>query len=118
MNELEPNKQMTNLVLEYKLEALPQKVWRAISIAEFREQWLQKEDLPDAEPISSAPGKEVSYRMKDNTPPFIESTVTFQISRSVDGGTTLRIIHKLMDERTMQQPSAVNGNCPRLMHAA
>ena len=65
MNELDAKEQTTELVFEFELDAPPEKVWRAISLPEFREKWLPQEDLVDAEPISSAPGEEVSYRMKD-----------------------------------------------------
>ncbi|NIA70998.1 polyketide cyclase [Pelagibius litoralis] len=119
MNELDAKGQATDLVLEYELDASPQKVWRAISVPEFREKWLPKGDLVDAEPISSAPGEEVSYRMKDNEPPFLESRVTFQVRPNADGTTTLRIIHGLADERLVQQPPrAANNNRPLLMRAA
>ena len=34
-----------NIEQEYDLDAPPEKVWRAISIAEFRENWLPKAPL-------------------------------------------------------------------------
>ncbi len=108
-----------DLVLEYELDAPPEKVWRAISIAAFRERWLPKGDLAEAEPVSSAPGKEVRYRMRDSEPPFLESLVTFQLDPKADGGTTLRIIHRLADARLARRPPrAANGNRAPLMRAA
>ncbi len=108
-----------DLVLEFELDAPPEKVWRAISIAAFREKWLPKGDLADAEPVSSAPGKEIRYRMRDSEAPFLESMVTFQLDPKADGGTTLRIIHRLVDARLARQPPrAANGNRPPLMRAA
>lgn len=119
MNEPKAEGQTTDLVLEYELDASPQKVWRAISIPEFREKWLPKGELADAEPVSSAPGEEISYRMKDNEPPFLESMVTFQVRPNADGGAMLRIIHRLVDERLARRPlSAANNNWPSLMRAA
>lgn len=38
---------------------------------------------------------EVCYRLREDTPPFLESTVTFQIASNDRGGTSLRIIHDL-----------------------
>ena len=117
--DLEAEEQAKDLVLEYELDAPPEKVWRAISTDALRERWLPKGDLPDAEPVSSAPGKEVRYRMRDSEPPFLESIVTFQVDPNVDGGTTLRIIHRLADARLARlPPRAANGNRPPLMRAA
>ena len=120
MNHREAGEEAKDLVLEYELDAPPERVWRAISIAAFREKWLPKRDLADAEPVSSAPGEEVRYRMRDDEPPFLESIVTFQIEPKAGGGTTLRIIHALADARLMRQraPRAANGNRSCLMRAA
>ena len=117
--DLEAEEQAKDLVLEYELDAPPEKVWRAISTDALRERWLPKGDLADAGPVSSAPGKEVRNRMRDSEPPFLESVVTFQVDPSVDGGTTLRIIHRLVDARLARlPPGAANGNGPALMRAA
>ena len=81
------------LVLDYRLDAPPEKVWRALSIPAFRERWLPDSALADAEPIASTRGREIRYRMQDDAPPYLESTVTFQMRPDADGGTRLRIIH-------------------------
>ncbi|BEM71835.1 hypothetical protein SME36J_12580 [Serratia marcescens] len=83
------------LVLEYSLDAPPEKVWRALSIPELREQWLPTGDLAQAEPLATTPGEAVSYRLRDDQPPFLESVVTLQIVPGVGGGSLLRIIHQL-----------------------
>ena len=119
MNEVEPKERAEDLVLEYELDASPEKVWRAISVPALREKWLPKGDLADAEPASAEAGEEVSYRLKDSAPPFLESMVTFQIRPNADGGTTLRIIHALVDERLAPlRPPAANANGSCLMLAA
>ncbi len=119
MNEPEAKEQEADLVLEYELDAPPQKVWRAISIPEFREKWLPAKILIDAEPVSSEPGEEISYAMKDDEPPFLESRVTFQVLPRDDGSTMLRIIHRLADERLTKLPSsAANNNGYCFMRAA
>lgn len=82
------------LVLEYSLDAPPEKVWRALSIPELREQWLPAEDLAQAEPLAATPGEAVSYRLRDDRPPFLESVVTLQIVPDAAGGSLLRIIHQ------------------------
>ncbi len=104
----------TNIELDYELDATPQKVWRAISISQLRENWLPAKDLADAEAISARPGEEITYRMRKSEPPFLESMVTFRIFPNADGGTRLRIIHELKRTGTV----AANSNHMPLMRAA
>lgn len=105
--------------LEYELDAAPQKVWRAISIPEFRENWLPSEALADPEPASCKPGEEISYRMRESEPPFLESMVTFRIVPGISGGTSLRVIHKLNDTRLKRvAAAAANSNRMPVMRAA
>jgi uncharacterized protein YndB with AHSA1/START domain len=111
--------QTENLVLDYELDAPPEKVWRAVSNPAHRERWLPKADLAETAPISSTPGEEIRYRMRDNEPPFLESIVTFQVGPNTAGGTRLRIIHRLADATLKQPiPRAANSNCCCLMRAA
>ena len=108
-----------SIELEYELSEPPQKVWRALSIPEFRDSWLPKEALADPEATSVTPGQEIRYKMRETTPPFLESTVTFRITPNATGGTCLRIIHELTDARFDQiTKAAANTNGPRLMLAA
>jgi uncharacterized protein YndB with AHSA1/START domain len=116
MSETEADTTTKDLVFEYELDAPPEKVWRAISIPAFRDKWLPNEALVDADPISSAPGEEVRYRMREDEPPFLESVVTFQVRPNADGSTRLRIIHELIGAQRM--PRAANSNGPCLMRAA
>ena len=83
------------LALEYELDAAPEKVWRAIAVAAFRERWLPQADLTGPEPIASIPGVEVRYRMREEGAPFVESTVTFRIEPGLRGGTLFRVIHRI-----------------------
>lgn len=106
------------LVQEYDLDAEPEKVWRAISLEEYREKWLASSALADPEAVSTKPGEEVSYRMRDDEPPFLESVVTFRIVPNQAGGTILRIIHEVADLGTARAPKAANSNDPSLMLAA
>lgn len=99
--------------LEYDLDESPQKVWRAISIPAFRENWLPNDVLADPEATSVTPGEEIRYRMRDNAPPFLESTVTFTLTPNATGGTSLRIIHELTDARLERVTgAAANNNGP------
>jgi uncharacterized protein YndB with AHSA1/START domain len=118
MNDTKPQDRTKQLVLAYQLDAPPEKVWRALSIPEFRETWLPAEALAEADSIGSVPGEEVRYRLKDDEPPFLESVVTFQL-RPNAGGTERRIIHRLTDASLGgQRASPANSNQCLSMRAA
>ncbi|GGB43953.1 polyketide cyclase [Tistrella bauzanensis] len=110
---------LPHLTLEYDLDAPPDRVWRAISVPEFREAWLPARDLADEKPISSEPGRQVGYRLREAEPPFLESVVTFQLRPNADGGTRLRIVHGLTGAGNARPlPLAANNNRRDEMRAA
>jgi hypothetical protein len=92
------NEDEAEIALEYELDAAPEKVWRAIAVAAFRERWLPNADLAEPEPIQSIPGVEVKYRMREEGAPFPDSTVTFRIEPGIRGGTLFRVIHRIEDD--------------------
>lgn len=102
----------TELVQDYDLDAPPEKVRRAVRIPEFREQWLPTEDLAD--PMPEETGGRISYDMKDDAP-LPNSRVSFEITPNPDGGTRLRVIHRLIEAPS--RPIA-NTNGPVLKLAA
>jgi uncharacterized protein YndB with AHSA1/START domain len=108
----------TGLVFECELDEPPQKVWRAISLPEFRENWLPKQALADPEATSVTPGEEVRYRMRDDDPPYLESLVTIRISPNASGGTSFKVIHEIPGSRSSRKTVAANGNGTPLMRAA
>jgi uncharacterized protein YndB with AHSA1/START domain len=119
MNEDNSKDPRGGVELEFDLSDPPQKVWRAISIPQFRERWLPKEALADPDAITVTPGQEVRYRLRDDSPPFLESTVTFTITPNAAGGTRLRIVHELTDARfDWIERAAANSNSPPRMLAA
>ena len=119
MSDTEPEKLAEILEFEYELDAPPGKVWRAISIPDFRDKWLPKGDLADADPVSTAPGEEIRYAIRDGEPPFLESIVTFRVRPGAAGGSILRVVHDLTDKRLVpRKVSAANNNGPRMMLAA
>ena len=119
MSVTETEKQAADLVFEYELDASPETVWRAISIPGFRDKWLPAEDLADPDPVSSAPGDEIQYAIRDGEPPFLESVVTFQVRPGADGGAVLRVVHGLTDKRVVpRKVPAANTNGPWMMLAA
>ncbi|MGY4475166.1 SRPBCC family protein [Bradyrhizobium sp. USDA 3364] len=105
------------LVMEYELDAPPEKVWRAVTIPALRERWLPDSDLAGAEPESTITGEEVRYRLRESEPPFRESHVTFRIEPNEAGGTRFRIIQQACDIRE-RQPQPANSNRRTVMRAA
>ncbi|MEJ8574566.1 SRPBCC domain-containing protein [Microbaculum marinum] len=107
------------LVFESDLDAPPEKVWRAVTTPELRERWLTG-TRTDPEPISTTPGEEVAFRLRDDAPPYLESTVVFQLRRGALGqGTRLTIIHRLTDPRLVPRtPAAANSNLSCRLRAA
>jgi uncharacterized protein YndB with AHSA1/START domain len=118
MNDKKIDEAAKCLVFAYEIDAPPQKVWRAISIPGYREHWLPKQALADPEASSVTPGKEIKYRMRDDDPPFLESLVTIQISPNGTGGTSLRVVHEISDERLSSKTIAANSNDTAVMLAA
>ncbi len=105
--------------LEFDLGDPPQKVWRAITIPELRERWLPEETLAVPDAIAVTPDQKVSYRLRDDRPPFLESIVTFTITPNAAGGTCLQIVHELTDDRLDRMAcTAANSNNPLLMLTA
>lgn len=105
------------LVIEYELDAPPEKVWRAVTIPALRERWLPDCDLAGAEPESTITGEEVRYRLRESEPPFRESRVTFRIEPNEAGGTRFRIIQQACGIRE-KPPQPANSNTRCLMRAA
>ena len=119
MTDTTAEAETVDLVLEYELDAPPEKVWRAITVPELREAWLPGRDLADTDPLFTVPGNEIRFRMRDDTPPYLESIVAFQIEPGQNSGTILRITQGLVDARlTSPMPKAANSNEPALMLAA
>jgi uncharacterized protein YndB with AHSA1/START domain len=119
MNEGQTKEQDSGIEMNFDFDDPPQKVWRAISIPEFRESWLPNDRLVALDAIIVTPGQEVRYRLRDDDPPFLESTVTFTIIPNAMGGTLLRIVHELKDMRFDEMAGApANNNNPPLMLAA
>ena len=119
MNEEQTKEQDSGIELEFDVDDAPQKGWRAISIPELRESWRPNDALAEPDAILVTPGPEVRYRLRDDDPPVLESTVTCTIIPNAIGGTRLRIVAELKDMRVDQMAgAAANNNSPPLMLAA
>jgi len=102
----------------HEFDAPPERVWQAVTVAELRKRWLPDADLASPEPVSATPPCDVSYRMREVAPPFLESTVTFRLEPNETGGTRLRIVHELTDARLANRRlRPANGNAA-MMRAA
>lgn len=106
------------LVLAFRFDEPPEKLWRALSTPGLREHWLPDAELADPEPSVVTPGQALRYRMRDSEPPFLESVVTFRIGAGEAGGSSLQVIHELPDRRSGRDLIPANSNAPPLMRAA
>jgi len=97
-----------DLVFEYDVDASPETVKRALTIAEFRERWL-----PGAKPAPASDGAAVHFTLREDEPPFLESVASFEILPRDGGGARIRIVHRLA-----KAPAAANCNQPPVMRAA
>lgn len=119
MTERKTDYQGKTLSFVYDIDEPPHKVWRAITNPDLREHWLPAKDLADPQAAAMTLGEAVSYRMRESTPPYLESLVTFRIAANDDGGTNLRIIHELADARIDRMiKAAANTNGAPVMLAA
>jgi hypothetical protein len=96
------------LVFEYEVDAPPEMVRRALTVAEFRERWL-----PGAKLAPPSDGDAIHCTLREAEPPFLESIASFEILPRDGGGALIRIVHRLA-----KAPPAVNRNRPPLMQAA
>ncbi len=81
------------LVLEFEIEASPAKIWRAVTIPEYRDQWLPAKTLVDGEPLDVEIGRSVRYQIRDDELPFGQSAVTFEVESGTNGNSIFRITH-------------------------
>ncbi|MBD8064328.1 hypothetical protein IC608_02405 [Devosia sp. PTR5] len=100
------------LVFETALEASPEKVWRALSIPEYRDRWLQPTRDVTLDLVTAEVNSLLTFRWSERAPgqgDGIEvSLVTFELAPDENGGTRFRLTHA-----PLSIPAAANGNAPR-----
>lgn len=105
------------LVFETTLDAPPEKVWRALSIPEYLERWLQPPADAEISVVASDENRSLTYRWREPGEGVAaepeESLVTFEISPREDGGTWFRLTHA-----PIALPVPANSNEPVMMLAA
>ncbi|WP_188248817.1 polyketide cyclase [Stenotrophomonas maltophilia] len=105
------------LVMEQRLPAPPERVWRALFDPALRERWLPAADLADPKPCLFEEGRELGFRLRDARPPHLHSLVCFRLRGDEDGGTVLTIVHRLTDRRALIPPAS-NDDHRTVMRAA
>ena len=101
------------LVFETALDAPPEKVWRALSIPEYLERWLQPPVDAEISVVAADENRSLTYRWREPGESPEESLVTFEISPREDGGTWFRLTHA-----PISMPIAANNNETVMMLAA
>lgn len=94
----------------YRLDAEPEKVWRAVSEEHFRDAWLP--DQLVLEILDQDPPREIEFLMEEREAPFVRSVVRFGLHPAPGGGTFLSIRH-----RRHVAMAARNDNAPLKMAA-
>lgn len=103
------------LVFECALDAPPEQVWRALTVPEYLERWLQAgPDKIALAVVTAEENKSLTYRWRDSGQGAIvgaeDSVVTFELAPMRDGGTWFRLTHA-----PIAIPVAANGNLPVAM---
>ena len=105
------------LVFETELDAPPEKVWRALSIPEYLDRWLQKPADAEISVVASDENRSLTYRWREPGEGVAalpeDSLVTFELSPGENGGTWFRLTHA-----PVAVPVAANSNETVMMLAA
>lgn len=92
-----------DLVFETTLDAPPEKVWRALTIPEYLDRWLDKPAGTEVEQVAADAPHCVTYRWRereDQAERLEESFVTFELSPQDNGRTLFRLTHRLANTLT------------------
>lgn len=102
----------SELVFETVLDAPPEKIWRALTIPEYRDRWLRKPDDVSVHLETVNANSLLTYRWKERNE---ESLVTIELTPHENGGTGFRLTHA-----PLVIPAAANSNetAPTMMRAA
>ena len=90
------------LVFETVLDAPPEKIWRALTIPEYRDRWLQPPDDVSLDLVMVNANSLLTYSWKERNQ---ESLVTIELTPNEDGTTGFRLTHA-----PVSIPAAANSN--------
>jgi len=88
------------VVTECDLPEAPEKVWKALTVRELLKKWLP--DAVDCEILAAEPDRLLRYRWRgderdrDEAGRKLDSVVTFELTSTSDGGTHLRVVHRVL----------------------
>jgi uncharacterized protein YndB with AHSA1/START domain len=102
-----------DLVFETVLDAPSEKIWRALTIPEYRDRWLDKPENVEVEMVTDSANNVLTYRWKERDE---VSLVTIELTPRDNGQTGFRLTHA-----PVEIPAAANSNESRnvsLMRAA
>lgn len=89
-----------SVVTECDLPETPEKVWKALTVPKLLAAWLP--DAVNSEILAAEPNRLLRYRWpgreedRDERGQTLESVVTFELTGTSDGGTHLRVVHRLV----------------------
>ncbi len=100
------------LVFETVLDAPPEKIWRALTIPEFRDRWLQPPSGVSVQLVSVSVNSLLTYSWNEGEE---ESLVTIELTPRGNGSTGFRLTHA-----PVTIPAAANSNevVPIMLRAA
>ena len=89
----DPCESIESVVVECDLPDPPEKVWRALTEPELVAAWLLPGDPQsvDCKVIESKPYRLLRYAWSDGGD--VDSVVTFELHRTAEQGTRLRVVH-------------------------
>jgi len=88
-----------SVVTECDLPEAPEKVWKALTAPALLTAWLP--EAIESEILEALPNKLLRYRWandKDTAGRPLESVVSFELTGNTDGGTHLRVVHRVVEE--------------------
>ena len=100
------------VVVECDLDAAPETVWRALTIRELADEWLDLADAaPDAsyEVVEALPHSRVRYAWRDDAAKQPDTVVTIDLVALPEGRTRFRLTHGATPPAPLM---AANGNRP------
>ncbi len=99
----------TELVFETVLDAPPEKIWRALTIPEYRDRWLQPPDGVSLHLVRVNANSLLTYSWEERRPgdenDAERSFVTIELTPNGNGKTGFRLTHA-----PVLIPAAANGN--------
>lgn len=100
------------LVFETVLDAPPEKIWRALTIPEFRDRWLQPPSGVSVQLVNVSVNSLLTFSWNEGPE---ESLVTIELTPCENGSTGFRLTHA-----PVTIPAAANSNdaAPSMMRAA